>query len=177
MALTISTSVRSVRGSWTSWAASTLADWWPVISPVEEYADEAAELRQRIAAHHPTARTVLEFGSGGGHVAFYLCPYYTCCLTDLSAEMLAVSRRLNPTCEHLQGDMRTIALGRAFDVVLVHDAIDYMTTEAVWSSCSPTRSPNATSPAPTSPAAAARTAVRRGCLNGAKPLRLTPPRL
>jgi trans-aconitate methyltransferase len=43
--------------------------------------------------------------------------------------MLAVSRELNPECEHLQGDMRTLRLGRTFDAVFVHDAIDYMTSE------------------------------------------------
>jgi hypothetical protein len=42
--------------------------------------------------------------------------------------MLAISRSLNPECEHLQGDMRTLRLGRAYDVVFIHDAIDYMTT-------------------------------------------------
>jgi hypothetical protein len=46
-------------------------------------------------------------------------------LVDLSGEMLAVSRRFNPECEHLQGDMRTVRLGRAFDAVFVHDAVDY----------------------------------------------------
>ena len=51
-------------------------------------------------------------------------------LVDLSEEMLAVSRELNPECEHLQGDMRTVRLGRTFDAVFVHDAIEYMTTEA-----------------------------------------------
>ncbi len=40
--------------------------------------------------------------------------------------MLAVSRRLNPECDHYVGDMRTIRLGRRFDAVLVHDAIDYI---------------------------------------------------
>jgi SAM-dependent methyltransferase len=50
-------------------------------------------------------------------------------LVDLSEDMLAVSRQLNPECEHLCGDMRTLRLGRVFDAVLVHDAIDYMTTE------------------------------------------------
>ena len=44
-------------------------------------------------------------------------------------DMLDVSRALNPECEHVQGDMRTLRLGRTFDAVLVHDAIDYMTTE------------------------------------------------
>ncbi len=50
-------------------------------------------------------------------------------LVDLSRRMLAVSRELNPTCEHVQGDMRSVRLGRRFDAVFVHDAIDYMTAE------------------------------------------------
>lgn len=50
-------------------------------------------------------------------------------LVDLSPEMLAVSRALNPECEHLASDMRTIRLGRLFDAVFIHDAIMYMTTE------------------------------------------------
>lgn len=50
-------------------------------------------------------------------------------LVDLSPGMLQVSRELNPECEHIQGDMRTVRLGRQFDAVFIHDAIDYMTTE------------------------------------------------
>lgn len=106
-----------------------LAEWWPVLSPVEEYAEEADELREVILAHRPEARTLLELGSGGGHVAHYLKQHFECCLTDLSASMLAMSRRLNPECAHVEGDMRTLELGRTFDVVLAHDAIDYMTSE------------------------------------------------
>jgi trans-aconitate methyltransferase len=48
---------------------------------------------------------------------------------DIAPRMLEVSRRLNPDCEHVQGDMRTVRLGRVFDAVFVHDAVDYMTTE------------------------------------------------
>ena len=44
--------------------------------------------------------------------------------------MLAVSRRVNPDCEHLLADMRTLRLGRQFDLVLVHDAIMYATEPA-----------------------------------------------
>lgn len=50
-------------------------------------------------------------------------------LVDLSPGMLQVSRELNPECEHVQGDMRTVRLGRQFDAVLIHDAICYMTSE------------------------------------------------
>jgi hypothetical protein len=41
-----------------------------------------------------------------------------------------VSRRLNPDCPHIVGDIRTIRLGRDFDAVFVHDAVSYMTSEA-----------------------------------------------
>jgi len=41
--------------------------------------------------------------------------------------MLAVSRQINPECEHIVGDMRTLDLGRQFDLVLIHDAIMYAT--------------------------------------------------
>jgi len=43
--------------------------------------------------------------------------------------MLDLSRTINPDCEHMQGDMKTLRLGRTFDMVLIHDAIMYMTSE------------------------------------------------
>src|SRR5690606_32065265 len=39
------------------------------------------------------------------------------------------SRRLNPELEHVEGDMRSLQLGRMFDAVFIHDAIMYMPTE------------------------------------------------
>jgi SAM-dependent methyltransferase len=74
-------------------------------------------------------RTLLELGSGGGNNASHLKQRFECTLTDLSADMLALSGGLNPECEHLEGDMRTLRLGRTFDVVFIHDAIGYLTTE------------------------------------------------
>lgn len=107
-----------------------LAVWWPLISPVEEYAEEAAEALKVLRSAAIPVREVLELGSGGGHNAAYLKEHFSLTLVDLSEEMLEVSRRLNPECEHIQGDMRTIRLGREFDSVFVHDAIGYMTTVA-----------------------------------------------
>lgn len=106
-----------------------LARWWPLISPVADYADEAAEYIRVLGETAPGARTLLELGSGGGHNAFYLKAHYRVTLSDLSEPMLALSRRLNPECEHVVGDMRTMALDGTFDVVFVHDAIDYMADE------------------------------------------------
>src|SRR5260370_768990 len=78
----------------------------------------------------PTAPlTVLELGSGGGNSAFHLKAHFAMTLVDLSPRMLLVSRKLNPECEHIRGDIRTLRLGRTFDAVFVHDAICHMTTE------------------------------------------------
>jgi SAM-dependent methyltransferase len=105
------------------------ATWWPLISPVEDYASEAAYLARLLRAADPSVTTVLELGSGGGHNAAHLKRDFRMTLTDLAEDMLALSRRLNPECEHIQGDMRSLRLGRTFDAVFVHDAVDYMTTE------------------------------------------------
>jgi SAM-dependent methyltransferase len=107
---------------------SDLASWWPLLSPPDEYEDEAAFAAGLFASARAPVREVLELGSGGGHNAVHLKGRFDMTLVDLSAEMLAVSRQMNPECEHIQGDMRTLRLGRAFDAVFVHDAIDYMLT-------------------------------------------------
>lgn len=107
-----------------------LAPWWPLISPVGDYTEESAYFAGLLArAAALPVREVLELGSGGGHVAFHLKRSFTVTLCDLAPAMIEASRRLNPECEHLVGDMRALRLGREFDAVLIHDAIDYMTTE------------------------------------------------
>lgn len=107
-----------------------LAAWWPLLSPAADYTEEAAFfLGMMREAGLPSAPSLLELGSGGGCNAFHLKPYFAgMTLTDLSPEMLTINRTLNPECEHLPGDMRTLRLDRTFDVVMIHDAIDYMLT-------------------------------------------------
>lgn len=92
---------------------------------MEEAAFAATVLR---SASIPV-REVLELGSGGGHNAVHLKDSFAMTLVDLSEEMLVVSRRLNPECEHLQGDMRSLRLGRDFDAIFIHDGVAYMTSE------------------------------------------------
>jgi SAM-dependent methyltransferase len=106
-----------------------LADWWPLISPPGEYGQDATSIRRAFAAARQPVHTVLDLGSGGGHVALYLKDALSMTLVDISARMLAVSAERNAECEHVQGDMRTIRIGREFDAVLVHDAVDYITTQ------------------------------------------------
>ncbi|WP_165492015.1 class I SAM-dependent methyltransferase [Egibacter rhizosphaerae] len=75
-----------------------------------------------------TVTTVLELGSGGGNNANHLKAHFDLVLVDASEAMLETSRRINPECTHLAGDMRTVRLGRRFDAVFVHDAASYLTT-------------------------------------------------
>lgn len=108
-----------------------LASWWPLMSAPSDYAEEAAVYRRAIVdGSRRPVRTLLELGSGGGNNASHLAPHFAAMtLVDLSPAMLAVSRALNPSLEHVHGDLRATRLGRRFDAVLVHDAITYMTTE------------------------------------------------
>lgn len=105
------------------------AEWWPLLSAPEDYKEDAAAYSRFLkAACAFTPRTLLELGSGGGNNASFMKRHFRMTLVDLSADMLRVSRRLNPECEHLRGDMRTVRLDRQFDGVFIHDAIVYMQT-------------------------------------------------
>jgi len=107
-----------------------LADWWPVLSAPEDYA-EAAEFYRKVIMSEAIAppKTLLELGCGGGNNASHLKKHFLMTLVDLSPRMLEVSRSLNPECEHVPGDMRDLRLGRLFDAVFIQDAIGFMTTE------------------------------------------------
>ena len=107
-----------------------LASWWPLLSDPKEYAGEADIFRNALdsMSARPIA-TVLELGAGGGNNALHMKRHYRMTLSDISEAMLAVSRSLNPECDHVCGDMRSLRLGRSFDAVFVHDAVGYMLTE------------------------------------------------
>jgi len=108
-----------------------LAEWWPLFSPPEHYDEEATDLLKRLEPlPSPGSATLLELGSGGGSLASHLKSHFVLTLTDRSRAMLEVNRAVNPECQHIAGDMRTLRLDRQFDVVLVHDAIMYATTPA-----------------------------------------------
>ncbi len=100
-----------------------------VVAPAD-YEEEAAFYGQALARGGALpAETLLELGSGGGNNASHMKARFQMTLVDPAPGMLAHSRRLNPECEHLEGDMREVRLGRLFDRVFIHDAIVYMTTE------------------------------------------------
>lgn len=108
-----------------------LASWMPLMCPLEEYRQEAAVYHELLStALRGPIETMLDLGSGGGNNAYFLKKHARMTLVDISPAMLEVSRSVNPECEHVPGDMYTLRLERAFDAVLVHDAIMYATTES-----------------------------------------------
>lgn len=105
------------------------AAWWPLFSDPAYYEAEAASIGailRRELGRPPSA--ILELGCGGGTLASFLKANAKLTLVDPEPRMLAVSRKLNGGCEHVVGDMRTLRLGRRFDAVVLHDAVNYMTT-------------------------------------------------
>lgn len=111
-----------------------LARLWPHLSPPEHYEAESAILRDLIeqSLGQPAAGqrwSVLELGAGGGHSAVHLKEHYDITAVDLSPQMLALCKTLNPEVPTVVGDMRDLRLNKTFDVVLICDAIDYMLSE------------------------------------------------
>ena len=107
-----------------------LAFLWPVMSPPEEYAEEAVHWRTLLRESlGPGRHPILELGVGGGHNLSHFAAEFDVVAVDCSECMLDNSRRLNPTVTHLVGDMRTVRLGRSFRAVLIHDAVSHLLSE------------------------------------------------
>ena len=107
---------------------------WPIISPPEEYAEEAEYWRRALSDNlegdSGTGRPhILELGVGGGHNLSHLTQDFQATAVDLSPQMLSLSTSLNPGVEHVLGDMRSVRLEHTFDAVLVHDGIVHMLSE------------------------------------------------
>lgn len=113
---------------------STLAPWYRLLTPLEDYAEEAAVFRGlllEVLGPPPAGERwrLLELGAGAGHNAHYLSDTFALTLTDRSAEMLALAAEVCPGARLLVGDMRDLRLEERFDAVFVHDAVSYLVTE------------------------------------------------
>jgi len=112
------------------------ASWFHLLTSPSSYVEEAEFARKTLVeASASPISTLLELGSGGGNNAFHLKSHFRLTLTDLSPSMLDQSRVINPDCEHVVGDMRSLRLGREFDAVFVHDAVCHLTTKADLAQC------------------------------------------
>ncbi len=109
---------------------SDLAWTWPIISPPEDYVEEAEAFCQAVKEHAlGEVRTVLHLGCDGGHADLTLKKHFEVTGVDVSEDMLALARRLNPEVTYLRGDMRTVRLEKTFDATMIFDSLAYMVTE------------------------------------------------
>lgn len=99
--------------------------------PTVEYAHYCAHVIRLIEqyAQRPV-RSLLNIGCGGGKNVFNLKERYQMTGLDLSPAMLELAGTLNPSCEFIQGDMRSFSLGRTFDAILLDDAVSFMASRA-----------------------------------------------
>lgn len=111
-----------------------LAYLWPLLSPPEDYEPEAVAIRSVIdrylVRHTDSIPVLVEMGAGGGHTLSHLAGDFELLAVDIAEPMLVNCSLICPEAMTILGDMRTIDLSRQVDVVLIHDAVDYMTTPA-----------------------------------------------
>ena len=129
------------------------AHLWPLISHHSDYEFEAKHWQDALTAELGQGRLrILELGVGGGnnlhHILYSNCdgrpsPYPTCngehmqqdhpahdaAVVDLSINMLANCKMLNPSVRQHIADMQTVRLYEKFDAILIHDAVCYLISE------------------------------------------------
>lgn len=108
---------------------SDLAWTWPIISPVEDYIEETEIFSKLIREHSKIeVKTLLHLGCGGGHNDYTFKKHFKVTSLDISEDMLALAKKLNPEVNYQYGDMRTIRLEERFDAVIALDSINYIKT-------------------------------------------------
>lgn len=98
------------------------ARYYDLLYRDKEYAAETEYVHNLIQAGSPGARNILNLGCGSGrHDRFLVERGYVVTGVDLSAEMLTTARNAatgNDALEYVQGDVRSVRLGKTFDVVI-----------------------------------------------------------
>jgi len=103
-----------------AWTEDLLADPADFKVEVTGYVD----LIKRKSSHVPYNLLHLGCGAGGHDTIFK--QHFAVTGVDISRGMLDRARLRHPDVEYIEGDMRTVRLGREFDAVAIPDSIDYM---------------------------------------------------
>lgn len=101
---------------------------WPLWEKVGEYKPESDQFIKLVNRYYPKAQTLLDIACGGGKNDHYLKKRFAVTGVDLSPQMIAQARKLNPGASYHVGDMRSFDLKKQFDVVFFNDGIIYMTS-------------------------------------------------
>lgn len=100
---------------WTVYTHS--ARFYDAIYAFRDYRAEVEGMLQKIDAHRPGARSLLDVACGTGKHLEHFKARFDAQGLDLSEELLAVARERNPELALHRGDMRSFELGERFDVL------------------------------------------------------------
>ena len=110
-----------------------LAWLWSEMTPSETYLEEAYDLYEIAEdALQRAPRSWIELGAGGGYLMEALLQHHPdtdVTIVDMSSDMIAESTQRNPRATQICADMTTLDLDRQFDVVLLHDAVMYLSSQ------------------------------------------------
>lgn len=111
-----------------SWLAYNELAWTEdLLADPSDYESEAGgyvDLIKGTAFHAPG--TLLHLGCGAGGYDAVFKRHFAVTGVDISRGMLDKARLRHPDVEYIEGDMRSVRLGREFDAVAIPDGIDYM---------------------------------------------------
>ncbi len=113
-----------------SWMSYNELAWIEdILAPPENYKEEALIYVEAIKNQIPDRTiTMLHLGCGAGGHDFHFKRHFSVTGVDISDGMLELAKGKNSEVTYVKGDMRTIDLGRKFDVVAIPDSIMYMNT-------------------------------------------------
>jgi SAM-dependent methyltransferase len=111
------------------------ARYYDLVYRDKDYAGETDFVHNLIQAKSPGAKTILNLGCGSGrHDRCLVDRGYDVTGVDLSDEMLAAARDTTTdirALEYVHGDVRTVRLGKTFDVVIsLFHVMSYQVTNA-----------------------------------------------
>lgn len=115
-----------------SWIAYNELAWTEdLLAAPSDYEGEVATYIDLIKQHSSSPpRTLLHLGCGaGGHDTIFK-RHFAVTGVDVSQGMLDKARRRHSDVEYIEGDMRTVHVGRIFDAVVIPDSIDYMSSQS-----------------------------------------------
>jgi SAM-dependent methyltransferase len=109
-----------------------LAKYYDKINSYRDYLDEAVRLQNLIIKYAESGgNALLDVACGTGLHLKYLKDDFFCVGVDASKAMLKIARKNAPDVPFKEGDMRTLKLGKQFDVVTcLLSSIGYVKTEA-----------------------------------------------
>lgn len=109
------------------------ARYYNLLYQDKDYSGETDFIRTLIDRHQPDARTILNLGCGTGRHDHLLAENgYRVTGVDQSADMLAIAATMtHANLDFVHGDIRTIRLGRTFDLVIsLFHVLSYQTSNA-----------------------------------------------